>query len=311
MSLIECVPNFSDGRDARVAESLRRAILSVKGVQLLGWHSDPDHNRSVATFAGPPEVVLESARRAVTCAVSCIDLTRHRGVHPRLGATDVCPFVPLDPSTMEGCVTLAHRLGDLLGSELDLPVYYYGEAALNPGRRGLPDVRRGGFEALRDSLGRDAARKPDAGPERVHPTAGAVAVGARPFLVAFNVNLETSSLELARSIAGELRESSGGLPGVRALGFLLASRGCSQVSMNLCSPERTGLADVFERVERLARAAGVAVRETELVGLAPRTALDADIARRVRLPFDAARCVVEDALAMVRASEGSRWPELP
>jgi glutamate formiminotransferase len=308
--MIECVPNFSDGRDPAVARALQAAIRSVAGVRLLDWHADPDHNRSVATLVGEPGVVVEAARRALAQAVRAIDLRRHLGVHPRIGATDVCPFVPLAAGDMPACVAAAHALGARVGAELELPVYYYGEAARSPARRALPDVRRGGFEGLRERLGSDPAHRPDAGPARLHPSAGAVAIGARGFLVAFNVELESRDLALARAIARAVRESDGGLPGIRALGLALAQRDCVQVSLNLCAPERTGLLAVFAEVERRARAAGVAVRSSELVGLAPRFALDADIARAVRLPaFDPARHVLEEALAATPPSEGAPWSE--
>ena len=296
MPLIECVPNFSDGRDPAIGAALRAAIGGVRGVRLLGWHSDVDHNRSVATFAGEPGAVQAAACAAIACAGARIDLRAHEGVHPRLGATDVCPFVPLRQADMAACVRTAHELGARVARELSLPVYYYGEAALSPERRALPAVRRGGFEGLREAVERDPARRPDAGPARLHPSAGAVAIGARDFLVAFNVDLESRDLSLARSIARAIRESDGGLRGIRALGLVLASRGCVQVSVNLCEPARTGLVVVFEAIERLAAREGVQVRRSALVGLAPRFALDAEIARRVRLPdFDAQRDVLEAA----------------
>lgn len=298
MPVIECVPNFSDGRDPAVGAALRAAIASVPGVKLLGWHADPDHNRSVATFAGEPGPVQEAARAAIACALERIDLRRHDGVHPRLGATDVCPFVPLRAADMPICVQAACELGQRVGSELALPVYFYGEAARTPERRALPDVRRGGFEGLREAIERDPARRPDAGPARLHPSAGAVAIGARGFLVAFNVVLESQDLALARAIARVIRESDGGLPGIRALGLALASQGRVQVSVNLCAPERTGLVAVFAAIAGLAARQGVEVRTSELVGLAPRFALDAAIARAVRLPgFDPRTHVLEDALA--------------
>jgi len=300
LSTIECVPNFSDGRDPAVAAALRAAIEGVAGVRLLGWHSDPDHHRSVATFAGAPEAVEEAAFRAIARAAERIDLRRHAGAHPRLGATDVCPFVPLEPGGPDGmqrCVRAAERVGARVVAELGLPVYLYGEAARIPERRALPAVRRGGFEGLRTAVEQDPARRPDLGPARMHPSAGAVALGARDFLVAFNVNLAIRDLAVARAIARAIRESDGGLPGIRALGLELPSQGCVQVSINLCDPRRTGLLAVFAEVERLAREAGTAIRGSELVGLAPRFALDASIARAVRLPdFDARRDVLESAL---------------
>jgi glutamate formiminotransferase/formiminotetrahydrofolate cyclodeaminase len=298
MSAIECVPNFSDGRDPALAAALRAAVTAVPGVKLLGWHSDPDHNRSVATFAGEPGPVMDAAFAAIACATERIDLTRHSGVHPRLGATDVCPFVPLRAGDMPVCVATARALGERVGRELDLPVYYYGEAARTDARRALPAVRRGGFEALCEAIERDPARAPDAGPARLHPRAGAIAIGARGFLVAFNVVLESRDLAVARAIARSIREANGGLAGVRALGFTLASRDRVQVSVNLCDPERTGLVAVFRAIEEAAGRHGVRVRESELVGLAPAFALDERIARAVRLPrFEPREHVLEAALA--------------
>jgi glutamate formiminotransferase len=298
MELLECVPNFSEGREPAVQEALRGALLSVPGVRVLDWHADPDHNRSVATCVGPSAPLCAALFAALAEAALRIDLRRHQGVHPRLGAADVVPFVPLRPADMPECVAAARTLAQRVGRELGIPVFLYGEAALLPERRLLPAVRRGGFEGLRESIESDPARAPDAGPRRLHASAGAVAIGARTVLIAFNVNLESDDLSLARSIARSIRESSGGLPGIRALGLALSSRGIVQVSINVCAPERTGLVQVFQACERLARERGVAVRESELVGLCPRSALDAEVARAVRLAgFDPRRQVLEEALA--------------
>lgn len=297
MALLECVPNFSDGRDARLAAELQAAIRAVPGVRLLDWHADPDHNRSVATFVGEGPALEQAALGAIALAARRIDLATHSGVHPRIGATDVCPFVALEPAARGAAVASAHALGKRVAEELGLPVYFYAEAALRAERVALPDVRRGGFEGLRRALEDDPARRPDLGPARLDPRAGAVVIGARGFLVAFNLELEGASLELARTLAREVREASGGLPGVRALGLLLERRGVVQVSLNLCAPERSGLVAVFDAVERAARLRGARVARSELVGLAPRFALDASIARHVRLPaFEPRRHVLEDAL---------------
>jgi glutamate formiminotransferase len=283
-SLIECVPNFSAGRNREQVEPIFAAIRSSPGARLLDVHVDADHNRSVATFVAEPEAALSAAFAAVSEAVRQIDVSTHVGEHPRIGAADVVPFVPLSGSTMGDCVELAHALGERVGDELGVPVFFYGEAARSPERRALPFLRRGGFERLRAEIGRDPARVPDAGPrDRVHPTAGACAIGARGILVAFNVNLASGDVGVARAVAREIRESSGGLPGIRALGMSLASRGLAQVSINICDPERTGLLAVFEAVERAARARGVEILESELVGLAPAASLAGGIPRRVRL----------------------------
>lgn len=297
MSLVECVPNFSDGRDPAVLQAILGALGEVPGVSVLDTSADRDHNRAVVTFAGAPDAVAAGAFAAAREASRRIDLTRHRGVHPRMGATDVLPLVPLAGTSTADCVALAHALGARIGAELAIPVYYYGAAALRPERRALPDVRRGGFEALREAIGRDPARRPDAGPARIHPTAGATAVGVRPFLIALNVDLETTDVRVAREIARAIRESSGGLPAVRALGLFLPERGVAQVSMNLCDHRRTGILSVFAEIERRAGELGVAVRRSELIGLAPREALDAEVARRIRLTdFDPETRIVEARL---------------
>ena len=297
MSLIECVPNFSVGTDGGELEAIVSAVARVDGVRVLDRSADADHQRAVVTFAGEARAVGEAAFLAVAEAARRIDLREHVGVHPRMGATDVLPFVPLDPGALPLAVELAHGVGARIADELAIPIYFYGEAALLPERRALPDVRRGGFEALRGESLAAAQRSPDRGPDRVHESAGAIAVGVRPFLLAYNVNLESTDLEAARAIAAEIREKGGGLPGVRALGFALESASCVQVSTNVCDYQKSGILDVFHAVERLARARGIEVRESELVGLAPRAALDENTARAVRLRgFAPARMILEELL---------------
>jgi glutamate formiminotransferase len=226
--LVECVPNFSEGRDGDTIDALRSAITGVAGALLLDVHIDPSHHRSVFTFAAPPEAAVEAAFRAAAVARERIDLRRHRGVHMRIGATDVVPFVPLRGTTLDDCVALARHLGERIGRELEIPVYLYARAATRPERERLADLRRGGFEQLATRLNGDPAAAPDFGPRHPHPTAGATAVGARPVLVAYNVWLDTPDLEPARAIAREIRASSGGLPAVQAAGFTVAgrARGC-------------------------------------------------------------------------------------
>lgn len=283
-TLVECIPNFSAGARRSTVEPIFAAIRSTPGARLLDVHVDADHNRSVATFVAEPKAALSAAFAAIAEAVRQIDMGTHKGEHPRMGAADVVPFVPLTEATMGQCVELAHALGRRVGDELRVPVFFYGEAARTPERRALPFLRRGGFERLCADIGRDPSRVPDAGPvDRVHPTAGACAIGARGILIAFNVNLASDDVAVARAIAREIRESSGGLPGIRALGMHLASRGLAQVSINICDPARTGLLAVFEAVERAARARGVEILESELVGLAPAASLAGEIPRRVRL----------------------------
>ena len=276
--LVECVPNFSEGRKAETVESIAEAIASVKGVTVLNRHIDPDHNRSVITFVAAPDVVVEAALRAVAMAAELIDLRRHAGEHPRIGATDVLPFVPVSGVTIDECVSLAHAAGRRIWQELSIPVYFYERAALRPDRVRLENVRGKGFERLREEIKTNPDRAPDVGEMQLHPTAGAIAVGARPFLIAFNVNLHTNEIAVAQSIARAVRERGGGLPFVKALGFELQSRGVVQVSMNLTDYEQTTIARAFAAVQQEALRRGVEVLGTEIVGLLPRGALDRNAA---------------------------------
>lgn len=266
---MECVPNVSEGRRLDVIDRLVGSVRAVTRVCLLDVHSDPDHNRSVLTMAGPPSPIQEAALTLAAAAVELIDMREHRGVHPRIGAIDVIPFVPLSATGMPGCVELARDTGRRLADELNLPVILYGAAA--PQRRALATIRRGGFEIAR-SIGHFMVA-PDFGPSRPHPTAGGVAVGARPPLLAFNLLLETDDAGVARRVARGLRQSSGGLPGVQAMGLALGTRGQAQVSTNLLDYRLTSLAEVIRATRRLAAEAGVEVASAELVGLAPRDAL--------------------------------------
>ncbi len=273
--LVECVPNFSEGRDPARVAALEAAIASVPGSKVLHRTSDADHHRSVITFAGEAEAVLESALRATARAAELIDLTHHRGVHPRLGALDVLPFVPLGETTLADCVALAHRAGERIWRELQIPVYFYEAAALHPDRKLLEKVRQGEFEAQ--------TKLPDLGGPKLHPTAGAVIVGARPILIAYNINLATQDLPLAKKIARTIRTSNGGLPCVKALGLPLESRGQVQVSMNLTDFHITPPHVVFAEVTRLAAEAGVSVAESELIGLIPRKAVEFGFANALKL----------------------------
>lgn len=275
-SLIECVPNFSEGRRPEVLDEIVRAIGQIDGVTLLDHSRDETHNRSVVTFAGAAEPVVRAATAAVGRALELIDMEQHRGAHPRIGSVDVMPFVPLGQTRIEECVDLARRFGEQVAQRFELPVYLYGEAALRPERRRLADVRRGQFEGLRDRIGTDPDRAPDFGPARLHPRGGAIAVGARKPLIAFNVNLATDDLALAKRIAHVIRESSGGLPGVQAMGVLLENPGqprMAQVSMNLVDWERTGIPRVVREIQRMARENGTDIDHCELIGLAPTAAL--------------------------------------
>ena len=272
-SLVECVPNFSEGRDTGVVEAIAASIAATDGVHLAGMEMDGDHNRSVITFMGSPEDVARGAFEACRTARDLIDLRRHRGVHPRIGAADVIPFIPLSDYSIADCVSLARNCGGEIGRSLEIPVYFYGHAALNARRVELPEIRRGGFEDLVSDALEGPGRRPDAGPDTVHVSAGATAVGVRDILVAYNVNLDTDDVRVARAIAGNVREKNGGLPGVRALGLLLPGRHIAQVSMNLTDYRKTDMAQAFHAVTRLAEAEGVGVLESELVGLAPRAAM--------------------------------------
>jgi glutamate formiminotransferase len=280
--LVECVPNFSEGRDRRVIDAIRTALSSVPGVAVLDVHTDPSHHRSVFTIAGGPAEVAEAAFRAMGAAIAKIDLRRHHGEHPRIGATDVVPFVPLHDASLEDCVVLARALGARAGAELDLPIYLYGRAATRPDRVRLPDLRAGGFEKLRDRIGRDPAAEPDFGPPRIHPTAGATAIGARPPLVAFNVFLRTPDVGIAREIARRIRTSNGGLEGVQAAGFLVADQ--AQVSMNLLDLDATTPAVAFAAVAAEAAVYGIGVDRSEIVGLAPDRAFREDDAVALAIP---------------------------
>lgn len=292
--LVECVPNVSEGRDATVLAAIISAVTAVPGVLLLDVHSDRAHHRSVLTFAGPPERVLDAAFALVRVAAARIDLNHHGGVHPRIGAADVVPFVPLTGTTMAQCVTLANRLAERIGRELAIPVFLYGEAASAPERRRLASFRRGGFETLRERLPGDGSLTPDAGPPRCHPTAGATAVGARPFLVAYNVDLATDDLDAAQRIAAAIRESSGGLPGVQALGFPIDEG--VQVSTNLLDLEAVTPARIFAAVRARAEEMGLAVRRSEVVGLAPTRAFEGVTATDLLLEGPLERYLIEPRL---------------
>ena len=264
--LIECVPNFSEGCDASVVGDIEKAIASVPGVLMLRAEMDADHNRSVITFAGPPEAVGEGAFRGIATARERIDLQQHKGVHPRIGAADVVPFVPLEQASLGDCAEIAHRTGAQVWRRLGVPVYFYEAAAWSPDRAPLENCRRGGFE--------NPSTAPDLGGPRLHPTAGACIIGARNLLIAFNVNLNTPDVKIAESIARKIRASSGGLPFVKAMGVKLASRGVAQVSMNLTNFEQTGLDQAFAAVRNEAEKAGTSVAGIQVVGLVPKKAIE-------------------------------------
>jgi glutamate formiminotransferase/formiminotetrahydrofolate cyclodeaminase len=282
VKLVECVPNFSEGRRPEVIAAIRDAIAGVESASVFDVSSDASHNRTVITFVVALEHAVDAAFAGIAKAHELIDLTRHTGEHPRMGAADVVPFIPLEGATMEDCIVLARQLGKRVGEELRVPVFLYERAATTPARENLADVRRGEFEGLRTEIGANPARKPDFGPEQIHPTFGAVAIGARPFLVAYNVYLgPATNMEIARRVAKAVRGSSGGLKGVKALA--LEVDGQAQVSINLVDTERTPMHRAFDMVRMEAEAWGVTPTWSEIVGLVPeRVLIDAGV-RHVRL----------------------------
>lgn len=271
--IVECVPNFSEGRDRALVEAIVAAASAVPGVVLLDSEMDADHHRSVVTLAGEPDAVVEAAFRAIALATERIDLTKHSGQHPRMGATDVVPFVPVEGITLEECAELARTLGKRVGEELKIPVFLYEAARTRPERENLADVRRGEFEGLRDLIGKDPAKAPDFGPLAIHPTAGAVAIGARRPLVAFNANLATADVGVAKKIARAIRFADGGLRFVKALGFSIREGRQAQVSMNLVNTDGTPIHRVLALIDDEARRWGTHVTGCEVVGLVPQAAL--------------------------------------
>jgi glutamate formiminotransferase/formiminotetrahydrofolate cyclodeaminase len=302
--LIECVPNFSEGRDAARIDAIVQTILAVPEVVLLDRESDADHNRSVLTFVGPPAAVADAAFRAVERAVALIDLTKHQGAHPRIGAADVVPFIPIEGVTLEDCVALAGRVGMEIWNKLRVPVYLYEAAAKRPERVNLENIRRGQFEALVKEMGVEPARNPDCGEPVCHPTAGATVVGARKFLIAYNINLGTSDVGIARRIAKTIRFSSGGFRYVKSMGVMLASRNLAQVSINLTDFEQTPMHLVFETVRREAERYGVPVVGSEIVGLIPKKALDMAAEYFLRYENFKPELVLENRIAEAMASRG-------
>src|SRR5580693_9239060 len=272
--LVECVPNFSEGRDSAKMDAIVQAILDVPEVVLLDRESDADHIRCVLTFVGPPAAVADAALRGVAKAVELIDLTTHQGAHPRIGAADVVPFIPIEGVTLEECVRLAERVAGEIWSKLHVPVYLYESAARRPDRVNLENIRRGQFEAVVREMGVAPERNPDVGDAVCHPTAGAIVVGARKFLIAYNVNLGTPDVAIAKKIAKTIRFSSGGFRFVKSMGVTLASRNLAQVSINLTDFEQTPMHLVYETVRREAERYGVPVVGSEIVGLIPKKALE-------------------------------------
>lgn len=300
--VVECVPNFSEGADVRKVRAIV-AAMRVEGVHLLDWSMDADHNRSVVTVAGTPAAVVESAVRGAGKAAELIDLTRQQGVHPRIGAADVIPFVPISGIKLEQCVMLARQAGQEIWRRFGVPGYFYEAAASRPDRANLEEVRRGQFEGLRDAARKEASRRPDVGGPELHPTAGACAIGARKFLVAYNIYFDSTDVAMVRAIAREIRAATGGLKGVKAMGVL--AHGRAQLSMNITDFEVTPISDVYAAVSRLALRHKTAPVEGEVIGLVPEAACERDSEwMRQLIGFDPMAKVLEHRLAAPMA-----WPE--
>lgn len=299
--LVECVPNFSEGKRQEVVARILQQIQAVPGAWLLDHETDPNHNRAVVTFVATPEAAVEAAFQAISQAMQMIDLNHHKGEHPRMGATDVCPFIPLQNMSMEECVELAKKLGKRVGEELQIPVYLYESAATRPERKNLADVRNGEFEKLKEWIGTDPNKTPDFGPNHIHPTAGAIAIGARFWLVAYNVNLATTDIKLAKKIAKSIREKDGGFPCVKALGFELSDRKMVQVSMNLTDYRKTSMKVVFDAIQKLANEAGVQVAESEIVGMLPSEPMENVVRETLKLTNFKANQIIEHRLEDIQS----------
>jgi glutamate formiminotransferase / formiminotetrahydrofolate cyclodeaminase len=298
-SIVECVPNFSEGRDRSIVERIIDAILAVPGLCLMDVEMDGDHNRSVVTFVGQKEKVGEGALHAIGQAAALIDLTRHHGSHPRIGATDVVPFIPVRNVTLEECVAIARFVGEEAARRYGIPIYLYEAAATRPERVHLENIRKGQFEGLREEIAQSPERHPDFGAAQIHPTAGATVVGARKFLIAYNINLNTPDVSIAKEIAKRVRQSGGGLPCVKAMGVDLKSRGLAQVSMNLTDYEQTPISRAFEMVKQEAELFGADISGSEVVGLMPQAALDSAAQHYLQIENFRPEMIFENRLQML------------
>ena len=307
LKVVECVPNFSEGRDKSKVDSIIGS-MSIPGVYVLDSEMDADHNRCVITLAGEPEAVMEAAIRGVGRASELIDLTKHTGAHPRMGAADVIPFVPIENVSLEECVALARKAGSEIWGRFAIPVYLYEAAAMRPERLNLENIRRGQFEGIRTEIGSLPARAPDFGEARLHPTAGAVAVGARKFLIAYNIFLNTPDVEIAKKIAMAVRFSSGGLRFVKGMG--VCCRGLAQVSMNLTDFEQTSIARVFEFVKREAARYGISPVSSEIVGLIPRKALEDAAEWYLQVENFSPSMILENRLSAMQGGQSSATPKI-
>lgn len=273
MKLIECVPNFSEGKNKEVIEVIAKETDGIKNVWRLDTESDADHNRMLVTLVGEPKAVFSAVWKMVKKATELINMEHHKGEHPRIGATDVVPFIPVAEVDMADCVELAKKFGKKVGKKLKIPVYLYEAAATRPDRVNLADARKGEYEGLKAEIETSPDRKPDFGPAKMHPTAGAIVVGARKFLIAFNVNLDTGDLQVAKGIAKLIREKDGGLPAVKAMGFEIKEKKCVQVSINLCDFEKTNMDVVFKKIKGEAEKRKVKILGSEIYGMVPRAAI--------------------------------------
>jgi glutamate formiminotransferase len=306
MALIECVPNVSEGCRQHVVNAIAEAVAGVEGVRLLDRSSDEAHNRSVLTFVGAAPAVQQAVMALFAAAIDLIDLRQHTGAHPRLGAVDVVPFVPLEGATMAQCVALAKETAAMVASRFELPVFLYEEAAATPARRNLADIRRGEFEGLAAKMA-SSGWAPDYGPSRPHPSAGATVIGARAALIAFNVNLATDRLDIAKAVAAAVRHSSGGLPFVKALGIAVPDRGIVQVSMNLTNFERTPIIRAFEAVRHEAEDRGATIVESQIVGLVPEAALPPAAEQTLQLAGFRPDQILERRLGSREVEKVEKW----
>ncbi|MCH8016065.1 MAG: glutamate formimidoyltransferase [Acidobacteria bacterium] len=297
--IVECVMNVSEGRDTLKLETIAQKIEAVPSAFLLDHSADPDHHRTVFSFIGTPASIFAASFAAVKKAVQLVDMREHQGVHPRIGAVDVVPFVPVQNVSMKECVTVAHRLGKKISQTLQIPVYFYAEAALRPDREHLSVIRKDQFEGLDEQIKSDPRRKPDLGPCRLHPTAGATAIGARQPLIAFNIYLNTSDVGQARKIAGLIRESGGGLAGVKALGLYIERKGLAQVSMNVTHYRKTSLLKIFKKVQKEARRLQTEPVWSEIIGLVPQDAINPRTIRTLHLENFHSGQILENRIAEV------------
>jgi glutamate formiminotransferase len=301
-TIVECVPNFSEGKDKKRIESVIKSLTAGPDVYVLGIQEDADHNRTVVTFFGSRESVGEAALRAIGRAAELIDLNDHRGVHPRIGATDVVPFVPIKGVDLNDCVEIARRVAEETWRRFRIPTYLYEAAARDPRRKNLEYVRRGQFEQLRQEVRQDPDRRPDFGEAELHPTAGAIAVGARNLLIAYNINLKTNDLNLAKSIARKIRASDGGFPAVKAIGVDVKALGLVQVSMNLTDFEATSIGTVFDAVAAEAARAGASIDSSEIVGLVPRRAIQNTDIAHLKLRNFGPQLILENQITLAQGS---------